>query len=134
MKTVHVAAAIIEKDNQILIAKRLKGQHKDLWEFPGGKIEENESSEQALIREIKEELNADISITSYLTTINYTYPDFHLVMDVYLCSLASETMILHDHSQIKWIDPKTQNIDWVPADILVINTYNKQNSLFSAIQ
>ena len=134
MKTVHVAEAIIEKDHQILIAKRLKGQHKDLWEFPGGKIEENESSEQALIREIKEELNADISITSYLTTINYTYPDFHLVMDVYLCSLASETMILHDHSQIKWIDPKTQNIDWVPADILVINTYNKQNSLFSAIQ
>ena len=60
MKTVHVAAAIIEKDHQILIAKRLKGTHKDLWEFPGGKIEENESSKQALIREIKEELNADI--------------------------------------------------------------------------
>ena len=134
MKTLHVVAAIIENDNKILIAKRLKGQHKDLWEFPGGKVEQNETPESALIREIKEELNADITIKSYLTTINYTYPDFHLVMDVYHCSLASETIILHDHSQIKWIDPKTQNIDWVPADILVINTYNKQNHLFSAIQ
>ena len=127
MKTVHVAAAIIEKDHQILITKRLKGTHKDLWEFPGGKIEENESSKQALIREIKEELNADIEIKSYLTTINYTYPDFHLLMDVYICELASNTMTLHDHSQIQWINPNTQNIDWVPADILVINTY--KNSL-----
>ncbi len=125
MKTVHVAAAIIEKDHQILIAKRLKGTHKDLWEFPGGKIEENESSKQALIREIKEELNADIEIKSYLTTINYTYPDFHLLMDVYICKLAGNTMTLHDHSQIQWINPNTQNIDWVPADILVIQQYRK---------
>ena len=125
MKTLHVVAAIIEKDNQILIAKRLKGQHKDLWEFPGGKVEQHESSEQALIREIKEELNADIDIKSYLTTINYTYPDFHLVMDVYTCHLISENTVLNDHSQIRWINPYEQNIAWVPADILVINTYNK---------
>ena len=125
MKTVHVAAAIIEKDHQILIAKRLNGTHKYLWEFPGGKIEENESSKQALIREIKEELNADIEIKSYLTTISYTYPDFHLLMDVYICELAGNTMTLHDHSQIQWINPNTQNIDWVPADILVIQQYRK---------
>lgn len=129
MKTIHVVAAIIKKDNQILIAKRLKGQHKDLWEFPGGKVEQNESPEHALIREIKEELNADITIKSYLTTINYTYPDFHLMMDVYICRLISETLTLHDHSQIQWIQPDTQNINWVPADIQVIETYRNSLSI-----
>lgn len=124
MKTLHVAAAIIEKDNQILIAKRLKGEHKDLWEFPGGKVEQNETSEQALIREIKEELNADISIDNYLTTINYTYPSFHLMMDVYICHLMSEITALNDHSQVKWINPKETDVAWVPADVLVINFYN----------
>ena len=115
MKSIHVVAAIIEKDKQILIAKRLKGTHKDLWEFPGGKVEQNETTEQALLREIKEELSADIEIKSCLTTINYTYTDFHLVMDVYICALISESMQLTDHSQVQWIDPNTQNIDWVPA-------------------
>lgn len=129
MKTVHVAAAIIEKDDKILIAKRLKGQHKDLWEFPGGKIEENETSQQALIREIKEELDMDIIIKSYLTTINYTYPTFHLIMDVYTCVSKNTNIHLHDHSQIQWIKSDTPNINWVPADVLVINTYNKTKNL-----
>ena len=129
MKTLHVVAAIIENDNKILIAKRLKGQHKDLWEFPGGKVEQNETPESALIREIKEELNADITIKSYLTTINYTYPDFHLIMDTYICRLISETLTLHDHSQIQWIQPDTENINWVPADIQVIQTYRNSLSI-----
>ena len=120
MKTIHVVAAIIEKEDKILIAQRLKGEHQGLWEFPGGKVEDNETNEQALIREIKEEFETDIQINSYLTTLEYQYPAFYLVMDCYICTLISESMQLNDHSAIRWIAPQDTNINWVPADILVI--------------
>ena len=125
MKTIHVAAAVIEKDNKILIAKRLKGTHKELWKFPGGKIEHGESPEQALKREIKEELDADIQIKNHLTTVHHDYPDFHLKMEVYTCTLISSSMHLNDHSDIRWIDPEEENIEWVPADIQVIKQYKR---------
>ncbi|MBQ7889713.1 MAG: (deoxy)nucleoside triphosphate pyrophosphohydrolase [Erysipelotrichaceae bacterium] len=123
MKTIHVVAAIIEKEDKILIAQRLKGEHQGLWEFPGGKVEDNETNEQALIREIKEEFETDIQINTYLSTIEYQYPHFNLVMDCYICTLISESMHLNDHSAIRWIYPQDANINWVPADVLVIETY-----------
>ena len=123
MKTIHVVAAIIEKEDKILIAQRLKGEHQGLWEFPGGKVEDNETNEQALIREIKEEFETDIQIHSYLTTIEYQYPAFYLVMDCYICTLTSKSMHLNDHSAIRWIHPQDANINWVPADVLVIEKY-----------
>ncbi len=87
MKTIKVVAAIIKKDNLIFATQRGYGEFKDKWEFPGGKIEENETKEEALTREIKEELNASISIDSFIKQIEYDYPSFHLVMDVYFCHL-----------------------------------------------
>ena len=120
MKTIRVVAAIIQKEDKILIAQRLKGEFKGLWEFPGGKIEEHEKPEDALIREIKEEMEVDIEIKEYLCTIEHDYSTFHLSMDCFICSLISEALHLNDHSAIKWINPNEENINWVPADIKVI--------------
>jgi len=123
MKIVHVVAAIIEKNNQILIAQRLKGEFAGLWEFPGGKYEENETGEQAIKREIKEEFEADLIVHKYLCTVEHDYDSFHLSMDCYLCEFVSEDIFLHDHSSIQWINPHIDNINWVPADVKVIKEY-----------
>ena len=127
MKTVRVVAAIIEKEDKILIAQRLKGEFKGLWEFPGGKIEEQEKPEEALIREIKEEMEVDIKINKYLCTIEHDYSTFHRSMDCFVCTLTSEGLHLNDHSAIKWINPFEDKIDWVPADVKVIENYRKAN-------
>ena len=127
MKTVRVVAAIIEKEDKILIAQRLKGEFKGLWEFPGGKIEEQEKPEEALIREIKEEMEVDIKINKYLCAIEHDYSTFHLSMDCFVCTLTSEGLHLNDHSAIKWINPFEDKIDWVPADVKVIENYRKAN-------
>ncbi len=125
MKTIRVAAAIIEKDGRILIAKRLRGEHAGLWEFPGGKYEEGESGEETIIREIREEFDADIEVRSFLCTIEHQYDSFYLIMDCYVCALFSEDLILHDHSAVRWIDPK-EDVDWVEADRKVIHEYLKK--------
>lgn len=127
MKTIKVVAAIIKRNNQILIAKRSYGDYAGLWEFPGGKIENNETSKNALIREIKEELEIDINIDEYLTCVEYDYPNFHLSMECFICSLDNDTIQLHDHSTIKWIDinDDIKNINWVPADVLVVKAIKK---------
>lgn len=124
MKTVHVAAAIIKKGNKVLIAKRKKGEFAGLWEFPGGKVEEGESFEAALKREILEELELKITISEYLTKATYTYPDFELNMECYICSISQEDICLHDHTEISWIDIVEDNIhlDWIPADIQVFES------------
>lgn len=126
MKTIRVVAAIIEKDNKILIARRLKGEFAGLWEFPGGKYEENETGEEAIKREIEEEFDIEIDVNRYLCTIEHQYDSFYLVMDCYICTMITDNMILHDHSDIRWIDPKEDNIDFVPADIKVIRKYNER--------
>lgn len=126
MKTIRVVAAIIEKDNKILIARRLKGEFAGLWEFPGGKYEENETGEEAIKREIEEEFDIEIDVNGYLCTIEHQYDSFYLVMDCYICTMITDNMILHDHSDIRWIDPKEDNIDFVPADIKVIRKYNER--------
>jgi 8-oxo-dGTP diphosphatase len=125
MKTIRVAAAIIEKDDRILIAKRLYGEHAGLWEFPGGKYEEGESGEETIIREIREEFDADIEVRSFLCTIEHQYDSFYLIMDCYVCTLLSDDLILHDHSAVRWIDPK-EDVDWVEADRKVIHEYLKK--------
>ncbi len=127
MKTIRVVAAIIEKNNKIMIAKRLKGEFAGLWEFPGGKYEEGETGEQAIKREIEEEFDVEINVDQFLCTVEHQYSSFYLIMDCYICDLISENMMLHDHSAIRWIDPEETEIDWVPADKKVI--YNYINSI-----
>lgn len=128
MKTIRVVAAIIEKEDKILIAKRLHGEFAGLWEFPGGKYEQGESGEQAIKREIKEEFDAKIDVKDLICTVEHQYDSFYLVMDCYRCCFESETIFLHDHSAIRWINSEEKNIDWVPADAKVIALYNKRKN------
>lgn len=128
MKIIKVVAAIIKKDNQIMIAQRLKGEFAGQWEFPGGKIEPNETPQEALKREIEEEMELDISVDEYLITAEYDYSTFHISMDCFMCSLNNTEIHLHDHSAIKWIelDEDIKNINWVPADVQVIEAVQKK--------
>lgn len=118
MKTIKVVAAVIRKDNFIFATQRGYGEFKDKWEFPGGKIEENETKEEALAREIKEELNASISIDSFIKQIEYDYPSFHLVMDVYFCHLNNPHIELIEAENAKWLKiEEIYDLDWLPADL-----------------
>ncbi len=122
MKTIRVVAAIICQDNMVLATQRGYGDFKDKWEFPGGKIEVGESPEEAIVREIKEELDADIVITGFLTTVEYDYPEFHLTMDCFLSQLAAgSTIELLEHEAAKWLSyEKLNEVDWLPADVNVV--------------
>lgn len=121
MKTIEVVAAIIKKDNKILITKRSYGEFADMWEFPGGKIEAGEGKEEALIREIKEELEVDINNLEYLTTVEYDYPNFHLIMHCFICEICGGEIVLNVHNEAKWVSTEElTNQKWVPADIAVI--------------
>lgn len=122
MKTIKVVAAIIKNKDKIMIAQRLKGDFAGQWEFPGGKIEAGETAEEALKREIMEEMELSIKVNEYLITAEYDYPTFHLSMDCFMCSLENEEIHLHDHAAIKWIplNGDIKNINWVPADVQVI--------------
>ena len=121
-KEIHVVGAIIVENGKVLCCQR--GPERalaNLWEFPGGKIEKNESHIEALIREIKEELNIKINVENFITTINYQYPDFYLVMHVYKCKYLSGKIDLNVHSEIRWITKNDiDEIEWVPADIEII--------------
>ena len=122
MKTIRVVAAIIRKDNKIFATQRGYGDFKDGWEFPGGKIEEGESPEHAIAREIKEELNADIIVGDLLTTVEYDYPNFHLSMDCFWAELAPDShMELLEHEAAKWLSiDEIDSVDWLPADVEVV--------------
>lgn len=122
MKTIEVVAAIIKDDDRVFITRRGYGNFVDMWEFPGGKIESGESQEEALIREIKEELELDINISDFLTTIDYDYPNFHLTMHCFICQISGGELNLNVHNDAKWITfDELDNQKWVPADILVID-------------
>lgn len=121
MKTIRVAAAIIKKDNAIFATQRGYGDFKDYWEFPGGKIEPGESPEEALHREIMEELKVTVGIDAHLTRVEYDYPDFHLSMDCFLCRLESGELTLTEHEAARWL--KAEELDevgWLPADTVVV--------------
>ena len=121
MKTIEVVAAIIQKNHEIFATQRGYGEFKGMWEFPGGKIEPNETPEKALVREIQEELETEIQVTRYLTEIDYDYPDFHLHMKCYLCTIKSEDLKLLEHSAAKWLTKETlDSVEWLPADVTII--------------
>lgn len=121
MKTIKVAAAIIIHDNQIFATQRGYGEFKDGWEFPGGKIEEGETPQEALVREIKEELDTEIEVKDFLKTVEYDYPEFHLSMDCFFCTIKSGELVLKEHEAAKWLTVETlDSVDWLPADEEVI--------------
>lgn len=121
MKTVNVVAAIIHKDNQIFATQRGYGEFKDGWEFPGGKVEGGETPEDAIIREIKEELETQIEVEKYIHTIEYDYPTFHLSMKCYLCKVKSGELTLKEHKAARWLSKEElYEVDWLPADIELI--------------
>lgn len=122
MKTVEVVAAIIIKDGRVFATQRGYGEFKDGWEFPGGKIEPGESRKEALMREIKEELDADIRVGSLLETVEYDYPAFHLTMHCFFCELISEDIVLKEHEDARWLsEEELGTVDWLPADVGLID-------------
>ena len=117
MKTIEVVAAIIVKDNQVFATQRGYGEFQGWWEFPGGKMEAGESPQEALKREICEELDAEIDVKELLETVEWDYPDFHLTMHCFICTLVSESMHLNEHEAAAWLSPDTlKSVKWLPAD------------------
>ena len=122
MKTIKVAAAVIRDSGKIFATQRGYGEFKDGWEFPGGKIEPGETPQEALAREIKEELDADISVGDLIDTIEYDYPAFHLSMDCFWCKLNSREFVLKEHEAARWLSAEElKTVDWLPADIRLID-------------
>ena len=127
MKTIEVVAAIISKDDRIFATQRGYGEWKDWWEFPGGKMEQGETPVEALKREIREELSAEISIDQFLCTVDYDYPTFHLTMHCYLCSLQKESLRLNEHEAALWLTrDELNNVKWLPADLEIIEKIKEQ--------
>ena len=121
MKTIHVVAAIIREDGRIFATQRGYGPYKDGWEFPGGKIEPGETPEQALVREIREELDTEITVGEKLTHVEYDYPEFHLSMGCYLCTVRSGSLTLKEHESARWLRAdELDQVAWLPADLSVI--------------
>ena len=131
MKTVRVVAAVIKSTNEnkepiIFATQRGYGDFKGGWEFPGGKIEEGETSEQALKREIMEELDTEISVGELIDTIEYDYPQFHLSMDCFWCNIKQGKPILKEHEAAKWLTKgQLYDVDWLPADVTLIDKIKK---------
>ena len=127
MKTIEVVAAIIVSSGKIFATQRGYGDFKDGWEFPGGKIEPGETPEEALVREIKEELKTDIKVGELLHTVEYDYPKFHLTMHCFICELLSKEITLVEHEAAKWLTAEElDNVDWLPADITIIDLIKQQ--------
>ena len=125
-RKIEVVAAVIFDEKKILVSQRDGGDMAGRWEFPGGKIETGETHEQALKREIMEEMGIIISVDSFLLTIEYDYPEFHLVMHCYQCTILFGAPRLLTHSAVKWISPQElDSIDWLPADIQVVDYLKK---------
>lgn len=117
MKTIEVVAAIIIRDGKIFATQRGYGEWKGWWEFPGGKIEPGECPQEALVREIREELDAEIKVGELLETVEWDYPDFHLKMHCFICSLVSESVHLNEHEAVTWLTKETlHSVKWLPAD------------------
>ena len=122
MKTLNVVAAIIKKDDKILATKRGYGEFINMWEFPGGKIEPNESKEEALVREIKEELDCTIRPTKFALDLEYQYPTFYLKMSCFEAEITEGTPKLLEHNDAKWLTKEElDTVNWIPADIKAVN-------------
>lgn len=122
MKVIKVVAAIIRKDDKIFATQRGYGDLKGGWEFPGGKIEEGEAPQEALVREIREELETEIMVGEMVDTIEYDYPAFHLSMDCFWAEIVSGDLVLTEHVAAKWLTKKElDSVEWLPADITLID-------------
>ena len=131
MKKIRVVAAIIEREDGFIFAtQRGYGTYKDWWEFPGGKIDPGETPEQALVREIKEELDTDIRVGEYLITVEHDYPEFHLTMDCFMCEILSGTLTLIEHEAARWLPVDNMwQVKWLEADKDVIRALEKRYSI-----
>ena len=127
MKQIEVVAAIIrDGEGRIFATQRGYGDFKDYWEFPGGKMEDGETHEVGLKREIREELSAEISVDEFLCTVEYDYPQFHLTMHCYNCSLLTESLHLNEHEAARWLKPdELRSVEWRPADWDVLDIISK---------
>ena len=121
MKTIRVVAAVIRKDDKIFATQRGYGDLKGGWEFPGGKIEDGETPQEALKREIEEELDTEILVGELIDTIEYDYPKFHLSMDCFWCEIVEGRLVLKEHEAARWLDRKTiDDVEWLPADVTLV--------------
>lgn len=121
MRTIKVVAAIIIHGDNIFATQRGYGDFKGGWEFPGGKIEEGETPQEALRREIQEELELEIEVGELLDTVEYDYPNFHLSMDCFICSIKSGELVLKEHEAAKWLAKEAlDSVEWLPADLDVV--------------
>ena len=131
MKTVKVAAAVILSENEnrekvVFATERGYGEYKDWWEFPGGKVEEGETPEEALCREIREELDISVRIERFLTTVEYDYPLFHLCMDCFICRIENGSLTLLEHEDAKWLKmSEIRSVAWLPADVKVVEVLER---------
>ena len=126
MKTIEVVAAIIIKDGQVFATQRGYGEFQGWWEFPGGKMEAGELPREALKREIREELDAEIEVEELLETVEWDYPNFHLTMHCFVCRLLSESMHLNEHEAATWLTHETlRSVKWLPADEILLDKIAK---------
>lgn len=130
-KRIEVAAAIIIDGGKIFATQRGYGEFKDGWEFPGGKIEQGETPKQALVREIREELDTEIEVGELFDTVEYDYPDFHLILHCFLCTVKSGELVLKEHEAAKWL-PKDSldSVEWLPADVGLIEKLQESFDAF----
>ena len=127
MKSIEVVAAIIHDGDRVFATQRGYGPWKDWWEFPGGKMEEGETEQEALVREIKEELSADIHVGKLLDTVEWDYPEFHLTMHCFMCTLSHDAMHLNEHEAAKWLNMTTlHSVKWLPADEALLPVIEKE--------
>ena len=126
MKHIEVVAAIIRRGNEIFATQRGYGEFKDWWEFPGGKIEPGESPRQALVREIREELDATIEVGELLQTVEWDYPTFHLTLHCFWCELTCEALHLNEHEAASWLDREhLRSVKWLPADYGILDEIDR---------
>ena len=127
MKTVKVVAAIIQDGDRIFATQRGYGEFKDGWEFPGGKIELGETPQQALKREIEEELDTEITVGDLLTVVEYDYPTFHLSMQCFLCTVESGNLTLKEHEAARWLTrEQLDSVAWLPTEVEVVEAYKRK--------
>lgn len=126
MKQIEVVAAVITRGHEVFATQRGYGEFKGWWEFPGGKMEAGENAQEALVREIHEELDADISVGDLIQTVEWDYPNFHLTMHCFWCELTSEALHLNEHEAASWLTKDTlYSVKWLPADELILSDIHK---------
>lgn len=127
MDTKNVVAAVIIHNERVFATQRGYGEFKDKWEFPGGKVQPGETRQEALIREIREELNTTISVGEMIDTIETDYPNFHLSMSCYFCTVLEGKLSLLEHEAAKWLNKKhLYDVDWLPADRAILKEVEKK--------